>query len=106
MSGFGFYVLTLPIDRAKTVLMTDPLLPSGWRDSISGASGWRDSTSRALGWRNLISRASGWRAAQGVVAAEGWRGLYRGCSVTLLRTFVGQAVGLTVYSCTLRHLKG
>lgn len=84
LSGLAFYLSTLPIDRAKTVLMTQDLTPA-------------PAPAHA-------AHASGWGAARGVVAAEGWRGLYRGASVTLLRTFVGQAVGLTVYSSTLRAM--
>ena len=77
MSGLAFYLSTLPLDRAKTVLMTQDLARP--------------------------AHASGWGAARAVVEAEGWLGLYRGCSVTLLRTFVGQAVGLTVYSSVLKR---
>ena len=87
--------LTLPVDRAKTVLMTMRSPPPEMAPPRAAPL-----------WRETFARVSGWRAARGVVLAEGWRGLYRGGSVTLLRTFVGQAVALTVYSCTLLQLQG
>ena len=83
LAGVCFYVSTLPIDRAKTIVMTQPI-----ETTAAGAGG---------GW-------PAWRAAVDVVRSEGWRGLYRGCSVTLLRTFVGQSVGLSVYAAALRTL--
>ena len=96
LSGFGFYLLTLPIDRAKTVLMTMRSPPPEMAPPPATPL-----------WRETAAQFSDWRAARGVVLAEGWRGLYRGgSSVTLLRTFVGQAVALSVYSCTLLHLQG
>ena len=95
LSGFSFYLLTLPIDRAKTVLMTMRSPPPEMASPPATPL-----------WRETVARFSGWRAARGVVLAEGWRGLYRGGSVTLLRTFVGQAVALSVYSCTLLQLQG
>ena len=42
-----------------------------------------------------------WDAGKDVFAREGILGLYRGCSPTLLRTFVGQAVALTAYARSL-----
>ena len=85
-SGVGFYMLTLPIDRAKTVLMTQALgekLPVAKGAGRNGAaSGLPRSLSAALG---------------AIVRDEGVMGLYRGCVPTLARTFVGQAVALTAY---------
>ena len=62
-----------PLARAgaKTILMTQPLHVPPYR--------------------------SGWQTVCDILRVEGWRGLYRGCGVTLLRTFVGQGVALTVY---------
>lgn len=68
-AGVAFYMLTLPLDRAKTIVMTDHL-----------------------------RSPSPWLALRDVLHNEGGFGLYRGCAATLLRTFIGQAVGLSVYS--------
>ena len=78
LAGVAFYLTTLPIDRVKTVLMTQSLE----RPVHAGA---------ADAWREVMRR-------------EGLLGLYRGCSVTLLRTFVGQGVALTVYTRVSRQL--
>jgi hypothetical protein len=47
-----------------------------------------------------------WRAARSLVAREGLTGLYRGTPATLLRTFVGQAVALSVYARLMAHAPG
>ncbi|KAL1518844.1 hypothetical protein AB1Y20_003121 [Prymnesium parvum] len=78
LAGVAFYLTTLPVDRVKTVLMTQNLNNPTYR------------TAREA-WNDIVQR-------------EGFLGLYRGCSVTLLRTFVGQSVSLTVYS-VLRHMQ-
>eukprot|EP00966_Prymnesium_polylepis_P192614 4464512-Prymnesium_polylepis.1 len=72
LAGVAFYLTTLPIDRVKTVLMTQPVDRPAYSNALDA---WREVTGR-----------------------EGFLGLYRGCSVTLLRTFVGQAVALSVYA--------
>lgn len=71
LSGVAFYLSTLPVDRVKTVMMTQPLDAPTFR-SASGAA------------------AELWRA-------HGAAGFYRGCAPTLARTACGQAVALTVY---------
>jgi len=71
LSGTTFYFCTLPIDRVKTVMMTQDLAHPSY------------STARAC-FVDLVQR-------------EGLTGMYRGCWPTLMRTFVGQAVALSVY---------
>ena len=70
-SGFAFYLTILPIDRVKTVMMSQSLERPLY------------ATATAC-FRDLHRRV-------------GWRGMYRGCGVTLCRTFVGQTAALTVY---------
>lgn len=79
LSGVAFYLSTLPIDRVKTVMMT-------------------------LDFRDPMYRTAS-HAARSIYSQEGFLGLYRGCIPTLSRTFVGQAVALTVYSNTLKALQ-
>jgi solute carrier family 25 carnitine/acylcarnitine transporter 20/29 len=73
LSGVAFYTTTMPIDRVKTVVMT----------------------------QSLVTRASSAQVAADILAREGLCGFYRGCTVTLLRTFWGQAVALTVYGTAM-----
>lgn len=73
LAGVAFYVSTLPVDRLKTVLMTQDLLGGRPLPSV----------------REALALAT---------AGSGVRGLYRGIVPTVLRTFVGQGVALTVYS--------
>lgn len=70
-SGVAFYLATLPVDRVKTVMMTQSLERPAF--------------------------ASPRAALAEIVAKDGVAGLYRGCAPTLVRTFVGQAAALTVY---------
>jgi len=89
-AGVGFYLLTLPIDRAKTMMMTQTLTIS---DVSSGVPACDKGQSKPIKQRVLsISEA-----VSEILAKEGAKGLYRGCWPTLLRTFVGQATALTVY---------
>lgn len=69
LAGVAFYLTTMPIDRVKTVVMTQGQ-----------------------------PAQSSWQVSVEILERDGVRGFYRGCTVTLLRTFVGQAVALTVYS--------
>mmetsp|Transcript_19053 Transcript_19053/g.49177 ORF Transcript_19053/g.49177 Transcript_19053/m.49177 type:complete len:264 (-) Transcript_19053:168-959(-) len=80
LAGCSFYAATMPIDRVKTVLMTQSFACPAY--------------------------ASGWHAAWDIIVREGVLGLYRGTVPALLRTFVGQAVGLTVYSAMARPATG
>ena len=78
-SGLAFYVSTLPVDRVKTVMMTQPLD----RPAFSSA-----------------------RAAfLEIYAANGILGFYRGCGPTLARTACGQAVALSVYDWASRRAR-
>lgn len=70
-SGVAFYLTTLPIDRIKTVMMTQSL--------------------------DRPAFPSPRTALLDIVSKGGAGSLYRGCAPTLLRTFVGQATALTVY---------
>ena len=70
ISGICFYMSTLPIDRCKTVIMTQD---------------FRQHRPRTL------------QVFQSLYASQGLVGFYRGSSPTLLRTFCGQAVALTTY---------
>eukprot|EP00306_Pavlova_sp_CCMP459_P016998 CAMPEP_0185208410 /NCGR_PEP_ID=MMETSP1140-20130426/61989_1 /TAXON_ID=298111 /ORGANISM="Pavlova sp., Strain CCMP459" /LENGTH=223 /DNA_ID=CAMNT_0027776127 /DNA_START=63 /DNA_END=734 /DNA_ORIENTATION=- len=72
LAGCSFYAATLPVDRVKAVMMTQSF-------SRPAYGSW-------------------FVAARSIVAEEGLQGLYRGVVPTLARTFVGQAVGLTVYA--------
>jgi len=77
-SGLAFYMSTLPIDRIKTIMMTQDLRTPTHSSSLA--------------------------AFGSVVQTQGVSGLYRGCLPTLLRTFVGQAVALTVYDRAMSAL--
>ena len=70
-SGVSFYISTLPVDRVKTVMMTQPLDRPHF------------STARA--------------AFLEIYSTSGILGFYRGCGPTLARTACGQAVALTAY---------
>ena len=70
-SGLAFYLSMLPVDRIKTVMMTQPLR----NPTFSGP---------AEAWASIIG-------------SHGVLGLYRGCAPTLARTFAGQGVALSVY---------
>jgi solute carrier family 25 carnitine/acylcarnitine transporter 20/29 len=73
MAGCSFYLAALPADRLRVVMMTQPLdAPPRFRTA-------------AL-------------AARHILAHEGFGGFYRGLGASLVRTFVGQAVALTVYT--------
>jgi hypothetical protein len=71
VSGVAFYLTTLPIDRVKTVMMTQSLERPAFPNPRA--------------------------ALEDIVSKGGVGGLYRGCAPTLLRTFVGQATALTAY---------
>ena len=64
LSGVAFYMSTLPIDRVKTVMMTQDFARPEYR---SAAECFRD-----------------------LYAREGLAGMYRGCLPTIARTFCGQ----------------
>ena len=70
ISGICFYMSTLPIDRCKTVIMTQDFRQP---------------------------RQPSVAVFQSLYAAQGLVGFYRGSWPTLLRTFCGQAVALTTY---------
>jgi hypothetical protein len=72
MAGCSFYLAALPADRVRTVMMTQSLSQPTFANALD--------------------------AARSIVAEEGMRGLYRGIGTTLARTFVGQAIGLSVYT--------
>jgi len=96
-SGVAFYLITLPIDRAKTIMMTQPL-PGGAASAVAApllvpVAGASVAAATAPPPRFESAAA----ALREVAERDGWRGLYRGCAPTLLRTFVGQAVALTAY---------
>jgi solute carrier family 25 (mitochondrial carnitine/acylcarnitine transporter), member 20/29 len=78
LSGLGFYLSTLPVDRVKTVMMTQP----------PGKPLYRSATA----------------AFRDIAAVEGAMGLYRGCAPTLARTFLGQAVALSVFDAVMTSL--
>ena len=80
VSGTCFYAATLPIDRIKVLMQTQP----GGR-----ARSLRDCVDDVL-----FRRRGG--AGAGVAA------FYRGVGPTLARTFVGQAVALSVYDAVVR----
>jgi solute carrier family 25 carnitine/acylcarnitine transporter 20/29 len=70
-SGVAFYLATLPVDRVKTVMMTQALERPAF--------------------------ASPREALAEIVSKDGLTGLYRGCAPTLVRTFAGQAAALAAY---------
>ncbi|KAG8458752.1 hypothetical protein KFE25_012950 [Diacronema lutheri] len=72
LAGCAFYVVALPADRVRTVLMTQSLAEPRFRTAMD--------------------------AARAVLAQAGLLGFYRGLAPTLARTFMGQAVALTVYA--------
>ena len=76
LAGTTFYAATLPIDRVKVMMQTSAL---GARP------------------RSLRSCCSELRQQKGSML----RALYRGSAPTLARTFVGQAVALTVYDAIM-----
>lgn len=71
LSGLGFYLTTLPVDRVKTVMMTQSFSTPQYENA--------------------------WVCASSLLRTEGLAGAYRGCSPTLARTFVGQASCLSVF---------
>ena len=70
-AGVAFYGSTLPIDRVKTIMMTQDLRRPRFASPVDCA-------------RDIYQR-------------DGLRGFYRASLPTLLRTACGQAVALTVY---------
>ena len=70
-AGVAFYGSTLPIDRVKTIMMTQDLIHPKFASPVDCA-------------RDIYQR-------------DGLRGFYRASLPTLLRTACGQAVALTVY---------
>ena len=70
-AGVAFYGSTLPIDRVKTVMMTQDLLKPKFASPVD--------------------------CARDIYLHQGVRGFYRASLPTLLRTACGQAVALTVY---------
>ena len=70
-AGVTFYGATLPIDRVKTVMMTQDLLHPKFASPVD--------------------------CARDIYLHQGVRGFYRASLPTLLRTACGQAVALTVY---------
>lgn len=76
LAGTCFYGVTLPIDRIKIMMQTQP-----------------HGQARAL------------LACVAEVRSRGLLAFYRGAGPTLARTFVGQAVGLTVYDLCTRGRK-
>jgi solute carrier family 25 carnitine/acylcarnitine transporter 20/29 len=70
-AGVAFYGSTLPIDRVKTVMMTQDLLHPKFASPVD--------------------------CARDIYLHQGVRGFYRASLPTLLRTACGQAVALTVY---------
>ena len=86
-AGVTFYLSTLPIDRVKTIMMTQPLT----RAASSTAGAANRAADAAPRYRSAAA------AARDVLAREGIIGLYRGCAPTLVRTFCGQAVALSAY---------
>ncbi|KAJ1629212.1 mitochondrial carrier domain-containing protein [Pavlovales sp. CCMP2436] len=71
LAGCSFYLVSLPADRVRTVIMTQSLSRPAFRSAIE--------------------------AARTIAAQEGLRGFYRGLAPTFCRTFVGQAIALTIY---------
>ena len=70
-AGVAFYGSTLPIDRVKTVMMTQDLIQPKFASPVD--------------------------CARDIYLHQGVRGFYRASLPTLLRTACGQAVALTVY---------
>ena len=70
-AGVAFYGSTLPIDRVKTIMMTQDLLHLKFASPVD--------------------------CARDIYLHQGVRGFYRASLPTLLRTACGQAVALTVY---------
>ena len=79
ISGVIFYVSTLPIDRCKTIVMTQDFAKQS-------------------------KAASSIAAFKSIYKTQGLLGFYRGCEPTLLRTFFGQAVALTTYDYATKLL--
>ena len=70
-AGVAFYGSTLPIDRVKTIMMTQDLRRPRFASPVD--------------------------CARDIYLHQGLRGFYRASLPTLLRTACGQAVALTVY---------
>ena len=70
-AGVAFYGSTLPIDRVKTVMMTQSIVNPRFASPVD--------------------------CARDIYLHQGVRGFYRASLPTLLRTACGQAVALTVY---------
>ena len=70
-AGVAFYGSTLPIDRVKTVMMTQSIINPRFASPVD--------------------------CARDIYLHQGVRGFYRASLPTLLRTACGQAVALTVY---------
>jgi hypothetical protein len=124
LAGVSFYLISLPMDRVKTILMTQVPLRAVLIGSLFGLVSslarscawtlplWQDITrpvyrsatecfldilKRCQARRRMPRRASDWRRRDGL------RGLYRSCSATLMRTFVGQVVML-IYGARLQRM--
>ena len=87
LSGLAFYLPTLPLDRVKTIMMTQPLV--GQPASADGAVTYSSATAC---FRDIYSRG-------------GLRLLYRGAAPALGRTFVGQAAALSVYNLSTTYMR-
>jgi solute carrier family 25 carnitine/acylcarnitine transporter 20/29 len=70
-AGVAFYGSTLPIDRVKTIMMTQSIVNPRFASPVD--------------------------CARDIYLHQGLRGFYRASLPTLLRTACGQAVALTVY---------
>jgi solute carrier family 25 carnitine/acylcarnitine transporter 20/29 len=117
VSGLFFYLSTLPIDRCKTILMTQNFDQEASRPKAKSSAALQKSAPRGAGTKvhvaciatdvsayatgNITTSA---RAFWGVYNTQGITGFYRGCEPTLLRTFCGQAVALTTYDYALTTL--
>jgi hypothetical protein len=115
VSGVMFYMITLPIDRCKTILMTQNFdrevarstdnsskVPTGNRQTAAFTPQQVAYSTGVKGVKAETMTSS--QAFWGVFKSQGLQGFYRGCEPTLLRTFCGQAVALTTYDYALQTL--
>ena len=86
LSGLAFYLPTLPLDRVKTIMMTQPLMVR--KSSADTTATYKSATA----------------CFEDIYRQGGLRLLYRGATPALGRTFVGQAAALSVYNFSTKYM--
>ncbi|KAI9594608.1 mitochondrial carrier domain-containing protein [Syncephalis fuscata] len=110
LAGVFCWLLTFPLDLVKSLIQKDvtavAVIGSGPGGPIATAS--KASASTMSGHRNTgftHKTPSGWRVARDIVQRSGFRGLYTGISVTLIRAFPIHALNFTVYEYVTERIQ-